>query len=70
MGTHFFQKPKQFQSSGQNLQARAISAPGYAAKAAGGAAQKDIAAASAVYSNARLKPTSKDVVADVRGPKV
>lgn len=68
MGTHFFQPkpPKAFQSSGTNLEARAGGAGGYSSRAAGVGRQKDIAAATALYRSAKLKPTG----VRVKGKKV
>lgn len=53
MGTNFFAatRSKINPSSGLNMEAKAIGAPGYAARAAGGAAQKDLAAAAAYKGN-------------------
>lgn len=67
MGSHFF-KPKGIQASGQNLEARAFSAPAYAGRQAAGRAAKDIAGAQAAYKGG-LKPTTKDAAADAPGPK-
>jgi hypothetical protein len=68
MGTQYFQPkaPKQFQSSSINLEARAGSAGGYAARSASGGRQKDIAAAKALYAASKLKPTG----VKVKGKKV
>jgi len=70
MGTkNFFPKPKQFQSSGMNLEARAGGAGAYASRAAGTAAGKDIAASIAMYKAKGLGPTQKDAAANAPGPK-
>lgn len=68
MGTTHFFKPHQMQSSGMNLQARAIGATNYAARSAGTAAQKDIAASMAAVKNG-LKPVSKTAATNAPGPK-
>lgn len=70
MGTHNFFKPgKSITPSGMNLEARAIGAGGFASRAAGAGAQKDIAAATALYKGSRLKPTAKDAASNAPGPK-
>ena len=70
MGTNnkFF-KPAHFQPSGMNLEARAGAAGSYASKGFGTGAQKDIAAAQALYRNAKLKPTAKTAASAAPGPK-
>ncbi len=67
MGTKFFHSPK-IAPGGSNLFARSIGAPGYAAKAFGGAAGKDLGAASALTKGV-LKPTMKDSASNAPGPK-
>jgi hypothetical protein len=70
MGSHAFFKPvKSISPSGMNLEARAIGAGGFAAKAAGAGAQKDIAAASALYKAGRLTAATKDAASAAPGPK-
>lgn len=69
MGTHAFFKQKATASSGQNLQARAIGASGFASRAAGGAAKKDIAAAQALYKAGSLRATAKTAATNAPGPK-
>lgn len=72
MGTHNFYKPAlatRFQPNSLNLEARAGSAGGYAGRAAGAGAQKDIAAATALYKAGSLKPTPKTAVTAAPGPK-
>ena len=66
MGTHFFKSPT-IAPGGSNLFARAISAPGYAARGFSGAANKDLGAASAL-SKGVLKPIKKGS-AYAPGPK-
>lgn len=69
MGTAFFKtKPVQARVSEPNMMARSIGALGYGSKADTAVAGKDLAAASALRTNP--KPTAKDVLADVKGPKV
>ena len=71
MGTGFFKSkpPKAYQSSGQNLQARAGGAGGYSGRAAGAGAQKDIAGAIAMFKAHPLKPTAKTAATVAPGPK-
>lgn len=72
MGTKNFFRPSKsnFQPSSLNLEARAGGAGNYAARAAGGGAAKDIAAAQALVKGARLKPMTKDTVSNLKGPKI
>lgn len=71
MGSHFFKPggqvsaPKIGNVPGSNLFARAISAPGYAARSFGGTATKDIGAA---YKPGGLKPGTRSA-AYAPGPK-
>jgi len=68
MGSQFIKPPK-IQPTGLNFEARALSAPAYAGRIAGGKAEKDIAAAQAIYKAGSLKPTMKDAASDAPGPK-
>jgi hypothetical protein len=68
MGTLNFFKKHAMQSSGMNMQARAIGASGYAAQRSGTAAGKDIAAAQAAAKNG-LKSISKTAASNAPGPK-
>lgn len=71
MGMHkFFIPAAGSRPSNMNLEARAGNLGHYASMEAGNAANKDIAAAQAIYQAKSLKPSQKDVVADVKGPKV
>jgi hypothetical protein len=57
MGTKFFQpKSPGFTPQGIGLEARSIGASSFAGRAAGGAANKDIGAAMALYKAHALKP--------------
>ena len=70
MGSHNFFKPaKSITPSGMNLEARAIGTGGFASRAAGMGATKDIAAAQALYKAGRLKPNMRDAVYAAPGPK-
>lgn len=70
MGSSFFQpKGKGFQPSSLNLEARAGGAGGYASKAAGAGAAKDIGAAQAMFLKNSLKPTGKTAATAAPGPK-
>jgi hypothetical protein len=55
-------------SSGMNMEARAIGAGGYAARAAGGARTKDLAVAKAFMKNPP-KATTGTAASNARGPK-
>lgn len=66
---NFFKAKNSFQPSGLNLEARAGGAGAYAARAAAGGAQKDIAAASGLYRASKLLPTMKDAASNAPGPK-
>jgi hypothetical protein len=69
MGTNFFQaKPPRVGANNINMEARAISAPSYMARAAGGSAQKDLAAAS-VYKGSKYGGPSKTSAKAAPGPK-
>ena len=69
MGTKFFaQKPPTFAPSNLNMEARALGSGGYAARTAGGQANKDIGAALAMYKAHALKPQVRDA-AYPPGPK-
>lgn len=71
MGTEFFRsmmKPPKIGGAGNiNMEARAISAPGYAARASAGAAQKDLGAAMGYRGNKYGGPTGTSAKAP--GPK-
>lgn len=71
MGAKAFFKPTptRIGPTGMNMTARANAAPGFAARAAGAGAQKDIAAAAALSKDV-LKPAKKTAAADAPGPKV
>lgn len=69
MGTKNFFKPRSFQPSGLNLEARAGSAGNYAGRIAGGGAQKDIGVATALYRNSKFSPSSKTAASNAPGPK-
>lgn len=68
MGTTNFFKKHAIGSSGQNLQARAIGASGFAAQRASGAAAKDLGAAMAAAKQG-LKPLTKTAAVGAPGPK-
>jgi hypothetical protein len=69
MGTKFFaQKPPSMTPSNLNMEARAIGSGGYAARAAGGGASKDIGAAMALYKAHAFKPQQRGA-AYPKGPK-
>lgn len=62
MGTNFLRgssKPPRIGPPGQNLEARAFGAPGFAGVRAGGAATKDIAAAQARVRANKAKPLQR-----------
>lgn len=59
-----------FHPSNMNLEARAGNLGHYASLESGNAANKDIAAAKAVYKSRALKPSQKSVVSAAKGPKV
>lgn len=70
MGTRFFQ-PKASAISGggnMNMESRAINAGAYTGRAASGAANKDIAAAMALYKAHAMKPSIRSA-AYPPGPK-
>lgn len=71
MGTEFFRsmvKPPKIGGTGNiNMEARAIGAPGYAARASAGAAQKDLGAAMAYRGSKYSGPTGTSAKAP--GPK-
>jgi hypothetical protein len=71
MGTSFFKGHSgKFQPSGQNLEARAGAAGGYAANKFGQGAQKDVGAAIGMFNNAKgLKPIPKTAATNAPGPK-
>jgi hypothetical protein len=70
MGTNFFKaKPNRISGGNLNMEARAISAPGYTARQAGGTASKDLAAANALYKNRKEGPLSKTAASNAPGPK-
>jgi hypothetical protein len=69
MGTKFFaQKPANIAPSNLNMTARSINAGSYAGARAGGAANKDIAAAQALYRAHGFKPQQRGA-AYPKGPK-
>lgn len=69
MGTKFFaQKPPSMQPSNLNMEGRAISSGSFAGRAAGGAANKDIGAALALYKAHAMKPSQRGA-AYPPGPK-
>ena len=69
MGTNFFHaKPNRVGAPNLNMEARAVSAPGYTARQSAGAAAKDLAAAS-VYKNRKLGPLAKTAASAAPGPK-
>jgi hypothetical protein len=70
MGTKFFaQTPKNITPANLNMTARSINAGSYAGARAGGAAQKDIAAAQALYkAHGGFKPQQRGA-AYPKGPK-
>lgn len=73
MGSSFMKakgKAGAFAPSSLNLEARAGGAGGYASRAAGAGANKDIGAAMALVKAHQLKPTTKDVVSNLKGPKI
>jgi hypothetical protein len=65
----FFKKQGAFQPSGLNLEARAGSAGNYAGRIAGGAAQKDIGVAQALYRNSKFSPSKGTAASNAPGPK-
>lgn len=74
MGSKFFKEkanPGVHPSSGMNMMARAVSSSGFGARAAGGAAAKDLGAASAFNAKgtAAMKPLSKTAASNAVGPK-
>lgn len=74
MGTKNFFAPgiggSGFRPNNINLEARAGNLGHYSGMEAGNAANKDIAAAQALYKSKSLKPSQKSVSADIKGPKV
>jgi len=69
MGSKFFAKTPTISVPGTNMEARAINSNAYAGHAASGAANKDIAAAMALYKAHGMKPTVHDAAANAPGPK-
>lgn len=70
MGSSFFKTgAKNFQPSSMNLEARAGSAGGYASKAAGGSAAKDLGAAQGMYLRSKMLPGKGTAAANAPGPK-
>jgi hypothetical protein len=57
------------QTPNLNLEARAMGAPAYTARAAGGAQQKDLAAALAINNGRKLGPLAKTSASNAPGPK-
>jgi hypothetical protein len=69
MGTKFFQqKPPSIGPSNLNMESRALNAGTFAGRAAGGAANKDLGAAIALYKAHALKPMQRGA-AYPPGPK-
>jgi hypothetical protein len=68
MGTQNFFKKHAMGGSGQNLQARAIGASGFASGRSGGAANKDLGAAMGVGGKG-LRPSTKTAASNAPGPK-
>lgn len=71
MGTSFFKansKPGIKPATSMNMEARAIGANAYAAKASGQAAQKDLGALAGL-GHGGLKPTAKTAASNAPGPK-
>lgn len=68
MGTKNFFTKHAMPTQGMNMAARAFGAGSYAARNAGAAAQKDVAAAMAAGTHG-LKGTSKDAASNAPGPK-
>lgn len=69
MGSKFFaQKPPTMGPSNLNMTARSIGSGAYAGRAAGGAANKDIGAAMALYKAHAFKPEARGA-AYPKGPK-
>jgi hypothetical protein len=68
MGTNNFFKKHAVSGSGQNLQARAIGASGFASGRSGGAATKDVGAAIGIGGKG-LKATTKTAASNAPGPK-
>jgi len=69
VGSKFYQKPPNIGAGGsQNMTARAIGSGAYQGRADAGAAQKDIAAAMALYKAHAFKPM-KNSAAYPPGPK-
>lgn len=66
---NFFKKQGNFQPSSLNLEARAGGAGNYAARAAAGGAQKDIAAAAGLYRASKFSPSAKTAASNAPGPK-
>jgi hypothetical protein len=70
VGSKFFAaKPPSIGPSNLNMEARAIGAGSYGARSAGGAANKDIGAAMALYKAHAFKPSQRSA-AYPKGPKV
>jgi hypothetical protein len=68
MGTPNFFKKHAMPSQGLNMEARAMGASGYAARAAGTGAQKALATAMGATKSG-LKATTKDAASNAPGPK-
>lgn len=69
MGTKFFQKAPTISGGGNlNMESRALNSNQYAARASAGAAQKDLAAAQALYKAHGFKPQQRGA-AYPKGPK-
>ncbi len=57
------------QAPNLNLESRALGAPAYNARAAAGAAQKDLGAALAINNGRKLGPLAKTSASNAPGPK-
>jgi hypothetical protein len=68
MGTKNFFVKHAMPTQGMNMEARAISSGGYAARAAGMQGNKDLGAAMAAGRHG-LKATTKDAASNAPGPK-
>lgn len=71
MSTSFFKSKgaPRIQSPNLNLEARAMGAPAYSARAAAGGAQKDLGMALGINKARKLGPLAKTSASDAPGPK-
>ena len=69
MGAKFFAKAPQGHTPNMGLQARAMSAPAYAAPRFAGSAAKDLGAAMAANNAGGLKPMKNSAGEAAKGPK-